>query len=154
MTRRKCYHWRGGGLMSQSAYISLVQGSTLAEIDLDGVKEQFNHYREQMTLTGQQLSWDYAEAAFPYSIESKPETKEQWFYLKGNNPLYRYIVVGTGKREQDGANVPYIHFVLPDDSTHGDKSKANELCKWIGRKLQAEVKMFNGRTIYFNPRKL
>jgi hypothetical protein len=140
--------------MSQSAYISLVQGSTLAEIDLDGVKEQLNHYREQMTLTGQQLGWDYAEAAFPYSIESKPETKEQWFYLKGINPLYRYIVVGTGIREQDGANVPYIHFVLPEDSTHGDKSKANELCKWIGRKLLAEVKMFNGRTIYFNPRKL
>jgi hypothetical protein len=140
--------------MSQSAYISLVQGSTLAEIDLDGVKEQFNHYREQMTLTGQQLGWDYAEAAFPYSIESKPETKEQWFYLKGINPLYRYIVVGTGIREQDGTNVPYIHFVLPEDSTHGDKSKANELCKWIGRKLLAEVKMFNGRTIYFNPRKL
>ncbi|RED65851.1 uncharacterized protein DUF1885 [Cohnella lupini] len=139
--------------MSQSAYISLVQGSTVAEIDLNGVKEQLHRYREQMTLTGQQLGWDYAEAAFPYSIESKPEAQDQWFYLKGINPQYRYIVVGTGQRETDGAVVPYIHLVLPSDSTHGDKSKANELCKWIGKQLQAEVKMFNGRTIFFNPRK-
>ncbi|WP_256761578.1 DUF1885 family protein [Cohnella sp. WQ 127256] len=139
--------------MSQSAYISLVQGSTLSEIDLNGVKEQLHHYQEQMSLTGQQLGYDYAEVAFPYSIENKPEAKDQWFYLKGKAPQYRYIVVGTGKREEEGAAVPFIQLVLPDDSTHGDKSKANELCKWIGKQLQAEVKMFNGRTIYFNPRK-
>jgi len=141
------------GPMSQSAYISLVQGSTLAEIDLNGVKEQLQHYKEQLTLTGRQLGWDYAEAAFPYHIENKPEARDQWFYLKGTHPQYRYIVVGTGQREEEGATIPYIHLVLPDDSTHGDKSKANELCKWIGKQLQAEVKMFNGRTIYFNPRK-
>lgn len=139
--------------MSQSAYISLVQGSSVAEIDLNGVKEQLGHYKEQMTLTGRQLGWDYAEAAFPYRIETKPEAQDQWFYLKGINPQYRYIVVGTGSREEDGTTVPYIHLVLPNDSTHGDKAKANELCKWIGKQLQAEVRMFNGRTIYFNPRK-
>ncbi|MFD0671884.1 DUF1885 family protein [Cohnella sp. GCM10027633] len=139
--------------MSQSAYISLVQGSALADIDLNGVKEQLLHYKEQVSLTGRQLGWDYAEAAFPYGIETKPEAQDQWFYLKGNNPSYRYIVFGTGKREEDGSSVPYIQVVLPDGSTHGDKAKANELCKWIGRKLLAEVKMFNGRTIYFNPRK-
>jgi hypothetical protein len=139
--------------MGQSAYISLVQGSSLADIDLNGVKEQLLHYKEQVSLTGRQLGWDYAEAAFPYGIETKPDAKDQWFYLKGNNPMYNYIVFGTGKREEDGASVPYIHVVLPDGATHGDKAKANELCKWIGRKLQAEVQMFNGRTIYFNPRK-
>ncbi|WP_239617274.1 DUF1885 family protein [Cohnella mopanensis] len=139
--------------MGQSAYISLVQGSTVAEIDLNGVKEQLNHYQAQMTLTGQQLGWDYAEAAFPYSIESKADANGQWFYLKGTNPLYRYIVVGTGLRDNEGTSIPYIQLVLPNDSTHGDKSKANELCKWIGKQLQAEVQMFNGRKIYFNPRK-
>lgn len=139
--------------MSQSAYISLVQGSALADIDLNGVKEQLFHYREQVTLTGRQLGWDYAEAAFPYGIETKPEAQDQWFYLKGNNPGYRYIVFGTGQRDAEGTPVPYIQVVLPDGATHGDKAKANELCKWIGRRLQAEVKMFNGRTIYFNPRK-
>ncbi|WEK56352.1 MAG: DUF1885 family protein [Candidatus Cohnella colombiensis] len=139
--------------MGQSAYISLVQGSALAEIDLEGVKNQLNQYCEQVTLTGQQLDWDYAQTAFPYKIESKPEAADQWFYLKGSNPLYRYIVFGTGIREEEGANIPYIHVVLPDGSTHGDKSKANELCKWIGKKLQAKVQLFNGRTMYFNPRK-
>lgn len=139
--------------MSQSAYISLVQGSTLAEIDLEGVKEQLHQYREQMTLTGRQLGWDYADAAFPYGIETKPEANNQWFYLKGKEPLYRHIVFGTGRLEEDGAAVPYIQVVLPDGSTHGDKSKANELCKWIGKRLQARVKLFNGRTIYYNPRK-
>lgn len=139
--------------MSQSAYISFVQGSSVSGITLDGVKEQLLHYREQVALTGRQLGWDYAEAAFPYAIEQKPEADDRWFYLKGQHPLYRYIVIGTGANEQDGTVVPYIHVVLPAGSTHGDKAKANELCKWIGKRLQAEVKMFNGRTIYFNPRK-
>jgi hypothetical protein len=139
--------------MSQSAYISLVQGSTIAEITLDGVKEQLRQYEEQLTLTGRQLGWDYAEAAFPYTIEEKSEAQNRWFYLKGKNPLYRHIVIGTGVRQSEETTTPYIHFVLPDDATHGDKAKANELCKWIGKRLKAEVKMFNGRTFYFNPRK-
>lgn len=143
----------GVGPMSQSAYIRLVSGSALADIDLNGVKEQLTHYKQQVALTGKQLGWEYEEAAFPYGIETKPEAHDQWFYLKGNNPMYKYIVFGTGRQEVEDAVVPYIHVVLPDGSTHGDKAKANELCKWIGRKLKAEVQMFNGRTIYFNPRK-
>jgi len=139
--------------MSQSAYISLVQGSKIDAITLDDVKEQLRQYQEQTELTGRQLGWDYGAAAFPYGIEQKPEAQDQWFYLKGNNPLHRYIVIGTGTRESEGTSVPYIQVVLPDGSTHGDKAKANELCKWIGKRLQAEVKMFNGRTFYFNPRK-
>lgn len=139
--------------MSQSAYISLVQGSQVQDITLDGVKDQLRQYREQTELTGRQLGWDYADAAFPYAIEQKPEAEGQWFYLKGNNPLYRHIVIGTGSRADGETVVPYIQVVLPDGSTHGDKAKANELCKWIGKRLQAEVKMFNGRTFYFNPRK-
>lgn len=139
--------------MSQSAYISLVEGSKLDSIDLDGVKEQLREYQEQMALTGRQLGWDYAGAAFPYDIEQKPEAEGKWFYLKGNQPLYQYIVIGTGSREVDGSVIPYIQVVLPKGATHGDKAKANELCKWIGKRLQAEVKMFNGRTFYFNPRK-
>ncbi|WP_276355877.1 DUF1885 family protein [Cohnella caldifontis] len=139
--------------MSQSAFISLVAGSAVSEITLDGVKEQLREYREQMELTGRQLGWDYADAAFPYEIQQKPEAENSWFYLKGKNPLYRNIVIGVAQREKDGTPVPSIQVVLPDGSTHGDKAKGNELCKWIGKRLQAEVRMFNGRTIYFNPRK-
>jgi hypothetical protein len=139
--------------MSQSAYISLVQGSTVDQMTLDGVKEQLQQYIEQTELTGRQLGWDYADVAFPYGIEQKPDADGKWFYLKGKNPMYRHIVFGTGTRDGDGAGIPYIHVVLPEGSTHGDKSKANELCKWIGKRLQAEVKLFNGRILYFNPRK-
>lgn len=139
--------------MSQSAYISLVQGSSADRVTLDDVKERLRHYREQTSLTGRQLDWDYAEAAFPYTVESKPGEEDRWFYLKGKSPLYRFILFGTGLRSDGERDIPYVQVVLPDGSTHGDKSKANEYCKWLGKQWQAEVKMFNGRTIYFNPRK-
>jgi len=139
--------------MSQSAYISLVQGSTAAQVTLDDVKDRLQRYRDQTGLTGRQLDWDYAEAAFPYSVESKPGEEDRWFYLKGKTPAYRFIVFGTGARPENEGGAPFIQVVLPDGATHGDKSKANELCKWLGKQLLAEVKLFNGRTIYYNPRK-
>lgn len=139
--------------MSQSAYISLVQGSAADRVTLEDVKRQLLHYREQTALTGRQLDWNYADAAFPYTIETKPGEEDRWFYLKGRKPPYRYILFGTGSRAEGETIVPCIQVVLPDVATHGDKSKANEYCKWLGKKLLAEVKLFNGRTIYYNPRK-
>lgn len=124
-------------------------------VTLDEVKQHLERYREQVRKTGAQLGWEYEEAAFPYSVESKPEGEGKWFYLKGTNPLYRYIVVGVGTKDaSDGGNERcYIQITLPDTCTHGDKSKANELCKWLGRHLRSEVHLFNGRVMYFNPRK-
>lgn len=139
--------------MSQSAYISLVQGSAADRVTLEDVKRQLLHYREQTALTGRQLDWNYADAAFPYTIETKPGEEDRWFYLKGRKPPYRYILFGTGSRTEGETSVPFIQVVLPVEATHGDKSKANEYCKWLGKKLHAEVKLFNGRTIYYNPRK-
>ncbi|GKU78441.1 DUF1885 family protein [Paenibacillus sp. L3-i20] len=138
--------------MSQSAYIKLVQGSTNQEITLQDVRNRLLHYREQTALTGAQLDWDYAGAAFPYTIESRGD--ERWFYLQGVNPNYKHIILGTGETTSNsGQEVPCIQVVLPDEATHGDKAKANELCKYIAKTLQAELTMFNGRTVYYNPRK-
>lgn len=138
--------------MSQSAYIKLVQGSAAKELTLDDVKSKLLHYREQTALTGSQLNWNYAEAAFPYSIESKQD--DRWFYLKGINSHYNYIIFGIGETASaDGQDVPCIQVVLPDEATHGDKGKANELCKYMAKQLQAELTLFNGRTMYYNPRK-
>lgn len=121
---------------------------------LDELKEQLQFYQEQTAKTGRQLGWDYVEAAFPYTIESKPESDGKWFYLKGKNDLYRYIVFGTGtETREDGETVHYIQVVLPEDCTHGDKSKANELCKFLAKRLKAELHLFNGRIMYYNPRK-
>jgi len=137
--------------VSQSAYIYFVEGSAVEQLSLDGVKEQLQRYREQTALTGRQLGWDYADAAFPYTIEQKAD--EPWFYLKGKESRYRHIVFGVGETERDGRTVHYVQVVLPDYATYGDKGKANELCKYIAKHLQAELKLFNGRTIYYNPRK-
>lgn len=139
--------------MSQSAYIHFVQGSAVASLTLDELKQQLLQYRSQAALTGQQLEWDYADAAFPYTIVTKPEAEDQWFYLKGTSTLYKYILFGVGSKEDDGATHHHIQIVLPEDATHGDKSKANEFCKYLATKLKAELHLFNKRIMYFNPRK-
>lgn len=139
--------------MSQSAFISLVQGSAATEVTLDDVKAKLRHYIDQTSRTGKQLGWDYAGAAFPYSIEDQNSEKHAWFYLKGSRPPYRFIVFGVGRRPDGERSVPYIQVVLPEGSTHADKAKANEYCKWLGRQLLAEVTLFNGRTMVFSSRK-
>jgi len=139
--------------MSQSAYITFVEGSTVTEMSLADVKQSLLHYKEQTALTGKQLDWDYTEAAFPYTIETRPGEENQWFYLKGALPRYKYILFGVGSRVEDDQERHYIQVVLPDEATHGDKAKGNELCKYIARASKAELRMFNGRTFYFNPRK-
>ncbi|NIK75786.1 hypothetical protein FHS15_000886 [Paenibacillus castaneae] len=138
--------------MSQSAYIKFVQGSSVERLSLEEAKGVLSQYKEQTALTGQQLDWNYAEAAFPYTFESKQD--DRWFFLKGINPLYKYILFGTGEANSAaGHMVPCVQVVLPDEATHGDKAKANELCKYIAKQLKAELTMFNGRTIYYYPRK-
>ncbi|RXZ77069.1 DUF1885 family protein [Paenibacillaceae bacterium] len=137
--------------MSQSAYITFVAGSSVEKLSLQGIKEWLEHYRQQTSLTGQQIGWDYANAAFPYTIETKAGEEERWFFLKGKAPLYRYILFGVGSREHDQQH--YVQVVLPEDATHGDKAKGNELCKYLAKQLKAELKLFNGRTIFYNPRK-
>ena len=163
--------------MSQRAFIKLVGTSVVPSITIDELKSQLTHYKEQLAKTGSQLDWDYAEAAFPYTIEQKPEGEDQWFYLKGINPLYRYIAFGvenptvpapeatedseaaeavdsSEKITAPEAAAPcVIQVILPKESTIGDKSKGNELCKYLGKVWKAEVQLFNGRTMYFNPRK-
>jgi hypothetical protein len=139
--------------MSQSAYLYFVEGSKVTSLTLDEVKEQLTRYRDQVSKTGQQLDWNYADAAFPYTIETKPEFENQWFYLKGKDELYRYIVVGGGSAPLEDVERHYVQIVLPEGSTHGDKSKANEFCKYLGRQWKAELHLFNGRIMYYNPRK-
>ncbi|MFS1513356.1 DUF1885 family protein [Chengkuizengella sp. SCS-71B] len=139
--------------MSQSAYIKFKEKSTVTSITLDEVKAQLLTYKEQVNKTGQQLGWDYGEAAFPYTIETKTDAEGNWFYLKGINHLYKYIIVGVKNLTQDDDEQTYIQVVLPDGCTHGDKAKGNELCKYLGKQFKAELQLFNGRKMYFNPRK-
>ena len=116
-------------------------------VSLEDVKNELKHYIEMTQKTGRQLDWDYASAAFPYTIEDDPKQRGQWFYLKGKNANYRKLIIGIGKNEQDQ---PVIQIVLPTGATHGDIAKGNELTRYLGKKLKAETRLFNGRTMYFN----
>jgi hypothetical protein len=159
--------------VAQSAFIKLVKGSAAETITLDEVKQKMEHYIKMVSNTGKQLSWHYAEVAFPYTFETKPDSEGKWFYLKGKDKLYSYLIFGVGKEtyeeevtrpKADGEDGEeeiitetkerhYIQIVIPDGATHGDKSKGNEYCKYMARELKAELHMFNGRVMYFNPRK-
>ncbi|MCR8633545.1 MULTISPECIES: DUF1885 family protein [Paenibacillus] len=139
--------------MAQSAYIKFVEGSAIPSLTLEELKDQLLHYKEQLNLTGKQLGWDYEDAGFPYTIEAKPEAEGKWFYLKGKDQLYKYIVMGTGNDQVGDKSRHYVQVVLPDDSTHGDKAKGNEFCKYLAKLWKAELHLFNGRIMYFNPRK-
>ncbi len=79
--------------------------------------------------------------------------KANGFFLKGTNPLYKYIVMGVGTEKNGDAERHFVQMVLPDGCTHGDKSKGNEFSKYLGKLWKAELQLFNGRTMYFNPRK-
>ncbi len=134
------------------AVIQLVEGSTQQEIQLEDVKKKLEYYVEQAALTGQQLNWDYASATFPYTMEEQSDGTTTWLVLKGKEPhLYKYLVIGVGKEEQSGQH--YIQVIVPQDATHGDRAKANEFCRYLARSYQGELHLFNGRVIYFNPRK-
>ncbi|GAA0350515.1 DUF1885 family protein [Bacillus horti] len=146
--------------MGQSAYIRLVDASTTQTVQLQDIKDKFHRYIDMTTKTGNQLDWGYAEAAFPYTLVEKPEGKDHWFYLKGSNPLYKYIVVGVGTDQANQAEggeqaeeSQFIQVVLPDGATHGDKSKANEFCKYLAKEFKAQLDLFNGRRMYYYPRK-
>ncbi|USG67498.1 DUF1885 family protein [Brevibacillus ruminantium] len=138
----------------QSAYIYLVDGSTASETSLDDVKAKLQHYVDMTKKTGQQLGWTYADAAFPYTIEERPEGKDAWVLLRGKDPsTYKAIIVGVGKGEKNGKEHSYIQVSLPESATHGDKNKANEFCRYLARTYKAELHLFNNRVQYFQPRK-
>jgi len=139
--------------MSQSAIIKFVEGSAISSVTLEELKNELLRYKEQLAFTGKQLGWNYSDAAFPYTIETKPGNEGRWFYLKGTSPLYKSIVMGVGSEEQDGKAISFVQVVLPDGCTHGDKAKGNEFCKHLANKWKAELHLFNGRVMYFNPRK-
>ncbi|WP_456275650.1 DUF1885 family protein [Bacillus sp. AK128] len=144
--------------MSQSAYIKLVPASSKQEITLEEVKELFTYYKEITTKTGSQVDWSYGNAAFPYELKEKPEGKGVWFYLKSEERGYHSLVVGVGSEELKDENgnessQNYIQVVLPEGATYGDKGKGNEFCKFLAKKLEGELHLFNGRVMYYYKRK-
>lgn len=144
--------------MPSTAYIKLVPASNKQECSLTDLKELFNYYKEITAKTGQQLDWEYEDCAFPYELKEKDEANNEWFYLKGTKDRYNCILLGIGSEQftdESGTtrSQEFIQVALPKEATHGDKGKANEFCKFIGRKLNGELHLFNGRIMYFYDKK-
>ncbi|WP_027408285.1 DUF1885 family protein [Anoxybacteroides tepidamans] len=138
--------------MSTHAYIKLTSASKQKTITLEEVKKLFFLYQEMIKKTGEQLGWQYEEAAFPYKIVETDDAKGQWFYLKGTNERYHTIIIGVGQEYNETEETSFIQVTLPNGSTHGDKGKANEFCKFLAKKLEGELHLFNGRIMYFYKR--
>jgi hypothetical protein len=141
----------------ENAFIKLVPASNTQSVSLDVVNDLFSYYKEITSKTGQQLDWDYDNAAFPYHIKEINQ-EHNWFYLKSDHQKYNAIVVGVGQEELESENgetieQSFIQVSLPQVSTTGDKGKANEFCKFLAKKLEGELHLFNGRIMYFYKRK-
>jgi hypothetical protein len=144
--------------MSSNAYIKLVPASGKDSITTEEVQSLFHYYKEITAKTGDQLGWDYEESAFPYEIKEKDSGKGTWFYLESQFDRYNLILLGVDKekiRDESGSEreQTYIQITLPETATAGDKGKANEFSKFLAKKLQGELHLFNGRVMYYYPRK-
>jgi nitrous oxide reductase len=149
----------GGWMMARNAYIKLVPSSVKKDITLDEVKDLLLYYKNLTSKTGDQLDWNYEHEAFPYEIKEKEEANGKWFYLLSDHDRYHAIIIGVDQEtivHDDGTEIEqsYIQITLPESSTFGDKGKANEFCKFLAKKLQGELHLFNGRIMYYYPRKL
>jgi hypothetical protein len=134
-----------------NAFVKLVPASAIQELAIDDVKELLTYYKEITSKTGNQLDWNYSEVAFPYTIKDYSENVLQ---LTSKDSRYNKIYVGVASEEGNEDLVQYyIQVTLPQEATHGDKGKANEFCKFLGKKLEGELHLFNGRIIYYYKRK-
>jgi hypothetical protein len=144
--------------MANNAYIKLVPSSIKQTISVDEVKELFHYYKEITSKTGDQVNWEYENMSFPYELKEKIEAKGKWFYLSAVQDRYFAIIVGVDSemiRLENGEEKEqtYLQITLPEESTFADKCKANEFSKFLAKKLQGELHLFNGRIMYYNPRK-
>jgi hypothetical protein len=145
-------------MMAENAFIKLVPSSAQQTVTVEEIKELFHYYKNITVKTGDQLNWEYGESAFPYEIKETEDGKGKWFYLHSNNERYFAILIGIDQefiRDEDGneKEQTYIQVTLPEQSTFGDKGKANEFCKFLAKKLKGELHLFNERVMYYYPRK-
>ncbi|WP_084786835.1 DUF1885 family protein [Bacillus tuaregi] len=144
--------------MSSTAYIKLVPASIKQTITMEELKEMLEYYKEITTKTGEQLSWPYSQAAFPYEIKEEINNHKTVLCLAATQDRYHSIWLSIEQSQAvntntDEAPQTYIQLLLSNRSTHGDKGKANELSKFLAKKLQGELQLFNGRVMYYYKRK-
>lgn len=129
--------------MASHAYIKLVPGSIQQQITLDEVEDLFNYYKNITNKTGEQLNFKYENSAFPYECQQT----EGYLSLTSNERGYSKMYIGVGSE-----SAAFLQITLPGDSKFGDKNKANEFSKFLAKKLQGELTLFNGRVMYYYKR--
>ncbi|MGE7764334.1 DUF1885 family protein [Peribacillus sp. NPDC096540] len=144
--------------MIENAYIKLVPESVKEAVTIEDVKELLTYYQMITAKTGKQLNWDYEKKAFPYEMKEPEKMKDKIIYLQSNVDRYHMILIGVDQeivQDEDGLEriQSYIQLTLPETATFGDKGKANELCKFLAKKLKAQLHLFNKRVMYYYPRK-
>ncbi|MFJ7508139.1 DUF1885 family protein [Peribacillus simplex] len=144
--------------MTENAYIKLVPESAKGTVTIEDVKELLSYYQMITAKTGKQLDWDYDKKAFPYEMKEPERMKDKAIYLQSKGDRYHMILIGVDQevvKDEDGSEriQSYIQFTLPETATFGDKGKANELCKFLAKKLRAQLHLFNKRVMYYYPRK-
>lgn len=140
------------------AYIKLVPASVKQTMTIDELKEMLEYYKEITIKTGEQLNWPYGQAAFPYEMRDETSDNKHQLYLAARQDRYHSILLSIDKEQPlaaDANEAPQtiIQLALTNQSTYGDKGKANELGKFLANKLQGELHLFNGRIMYYYKRK-
>lgn len=144
--------------MGRNAYIKLVPASNKEAITIQEVQELLTYYKEITKKTGEQVSWEYNDAALPYEITQKQLDNRSILHLSSSVSRFKTILIGVGNEQVEDENGEtreqyYVQISLTGASTHGDKGKANELCKFLAKKLEGELHLFNGRVMYYYKRK-
>ena len=126
-------------------------------VTIEEVRKLIEDYQQSVRKTGEQLDYPYEEKAFPYSVLSPDQQGDSnLLYLSSDDPDYRLITIGIGEAPHPGMKgtlTPIIELTLSRSSTFADKGKANELAKYMAKKLQGELQLFNGRKMHFHPSK-
>ncbi|AVR33884.1 DUF1885 family protein [Bacillus cereus] len=129
----------------QHAFITLVPKSNQQSVSIDDIKQLFHYYKTVTSKTGAQINYTYTNTAFPYEIL---DTSTTTLKLQSNHDRYDSIYIGVGIENEQF----FIQVSLPPNATFGDKGKANEFCRFLAKKLEGELQLFNGRTMYFYKR--
>ena len=129
----------------QHAFITLVPKSNQHSVSTDDIKQLFFFFLTVTSQTGVQINYAYTNTTFPYEIL---DTSATTLKLQSSHDRYDSIYFGVGIENEQS----FIQISLPSNATFGDKGKANEFCRFLAKKLEGELQLFNGRIMYFYKR--
>ncbi|WP_069203002.1 DUF1885 family protein [Bacillus testis] len=142
--------------LTEQSFIKLVPQAKLQQIAPAEIRELLHSYKECTEKTGTQVKWHYSHYAFPYVIK-ECQDQSQWLCLQSDQYPYNLIILFIGnefiKTGGEERLQNYIGIGLTSSSTAGDQTKANEIGRFLSKKLQGEWHMFNRRVKYDYARK-